>query len=279
MEHPENSAEYAGLQVNAGVEQPSMVNPYLKQMRKKRQKLFTPAEYVEGILKGNVSMLSQAVTLIESVLPEHQAIAQEVIEKCLPYSGKSVRIGISGVPGAGKSTGAAYVFSKLKMQGINAELVTEFAKDMVWENNNKVLMNQEYIFGSQSYRLSRCKDKVDVIVTDCPLFLTAFYNKSSVLGNEFNKVVLNVFNTYNNVNYLIDRIKDFNPIGRVHTEQQARNMREPLIKMLKDYNVPFETIEGTVKDYDAIVEDVSEKVKGEKENSEVHRRKRYEPER
>ena len=49
--------------------------------------------------------------------------------------------------------------------------------------------------------------------------------------------------------------------------------------MLKDYNVPFETIEGTVKDYDAIVEDVSEKVKGEKENSEVHRRKRYEPER
>ena len=104
MEHPENSEEYAGLQVNAGVAQPSIVNPYLSQMRKKRQKLFTPAEYVEGILKGNVSMLSQAVTLIESVLPEHQVIAQEVIEKCLPYSGNSVRIGISGVPGAGKST-------------------------------------------------------------------------------------------------------------------------------------------------------------------------------
>lgn len=104
MEHPENSEEYAGLQVNAGVEQPSIVNPYLSRMRKKRQKLFTPAEYVEGILKGDVSMLSQAVTLIESTLPTHQVIAQEVIEKCLPYSGKSVRIGISGVPGAGKST-------------------------------------------------------------------------------------------------------------------------------------------------------------------------------
>jgi LAO/AO transport system kinase len=49
-------------------------------------------------------VLSQAVTLVESVLPEHQAIAQEVIERCLPYSGKSVRVGISGVPGAGKST-------------------------------------------------------------------------------------------------------------------------------------------------------------------------------
>lgn len=104
MEHPENSAEYAGLQVNAGVQQQSIVNPYLNTFRKKRQKLFTPAEYVEGILKGNVSMLGQAVTLIESTLPDHQVVAQEVIEKCLPYSGNSVRIGISGVPGAGKST-------------------------------------------------------------------------------------------------------------------------------------------------------------------------------
>ena len=104
MEHPENGAEFAGLQVNAGVEQPSNVNPYLKQMRKRRHGLFSVSEYVEGILKGDVSMLGQAVTLIESVLPEHQVVAQEVIEKCLPYSGKSVRIGISGVPGAGKST-------------------------------------------------------------------------------------------------------------------------------------------------------------------------------
>ena len=104
MEHPENSTEYAGLQVNAGVAQPSIVNPYLSQMRKKRHRLFTADEYVEGILKGDVSMLGQAVTLIESVHPDHQALAQEVIEKCLPFSGNSVRIGISGVPGAGKST-------------------------------------------------------------------------------------------------------------------------------------------------------------------------------
>ena len=104
MEHPENSSEYAGLTVNSGVEQPSIVNPYLKKMRKKRQKFLNADEYVEGILKGDVSVLSQAVTLVESVLPEHQAIAQEVIEKCLPFSGNSVRVGISGVPGAGKST-------------------------------------------------------------------------------------------------------------------------------------------------------------------------------
>ena len=62
------------------------------------------AEFVEGIVKGDITILSRAVTLVESVRPEHQAVAQEVIEKCLPYSGNSIRVGISGVPGAGKST-------------------------------------------------------------------------------------------------------------------------------------------------------------------------------
>ena len=103
MEHPENSKEYKGLTVNSGVEQPSIVNPYLKRGRFKRHEL-SVGDMVEGILKGNVTILSQAVTLIESVNPDHQAKAQEVIDKCLPHSGNSVRIGISGVPGAGKST-------------------------------------------------------------------------------------------------------------------------------------------------------------------------------
>ena len=104
MEHPENSAEYEGLIVNAGVDHQEIVNPYLNSMRKKRHRLFTVDEYVEGILRGDVTRLSQAVTLVESTLPEHQVIAQQVIEKCLPHAGRSVRIGISGVPGAGKST-------------------------------------------------------------------------------------------------------------------------------------------------------------------------------
>ena len=103
MEHPENSSEYAGLQVNSGVDQQPLVNPYLQRGRFRRREL-TAAEMVEGIVKGDVTILSQAVTLVESVNPDHQAKAQEVINKCLPYSGNSVRVGISGVPGAGKST-------------------------------------------------------------------------------------------------------------------------------------------------------------------------------
>ena len=103
MEHPENNQEYKGLTVNSGVEQKSIINPYLKRGRFRHRVLSVP-DMVEGIIKGDVTILSQAVTLVESVNPDHQIKAQEVIEKCLPYSGQSIRVGISGVPGAGKST-------------------------------------------------------------------------------------------------------------------------------------------------------------------------------
>ena len=104
MEHPENNAEYKGLVVNAGIEQPASVNPYLKNRPRRKRHELSVADYVDGIVKGNTTVLGQAVTLVESLKPEHQLVAQEVIEKCLPYAGSSIRIGISGVPGAGKST-------------------------------------------------------------------------------------------------------------------------------------------------------------------------------
>ena len=64
-----------------------------------------------------------------------------------------VVVNLFGAPGAGKSTGAAYVFSKLKMLGVNAELVTEYAKDKVWEESDAVFKNQAYIFGKQYFRI------------------------------------------------------------------------------------------------------------------------------
>lgn len=101
--HIENSCEFASLVVNDGVQQPPIVNPYRKKVKRRAEELSVD-DYVEGILDRNMAVLSRAVTLVESTLPEHQAKAQKVIEACLPYAGKSVRVGITGVPGAGKST-------------------------------------------------------------------------------------------------------------------------------------------------------------------------------
>ena len=115
MEHPENSAEYKGLTVNAGVQNLPSVNPYATFRRTKRT--MTPDEYVEGILRGEMTILSQAVTLVESNLLSDQVIAQKVIEKCLPYAGNSIRLGITGVPGAGKSTFIEALGTELCNQG------------------------------------------------------------------------------------------------------------------------------------------------------------------
>lgn len=95
----------SALKLNAGVSQPPNINPaVLSNSRKRKKKNYTVDEYVEAILSGNRTILSQAITLVESSLPEHYETSQTIIERCLPYSSDSMRIGITGVPGAGKST-------------------------------------------------------------------------------------------------------------------------------------------------------------------------------
>ena len=92
------------LSIKKGIIQPPNINPAVLRGNRKTRKKYTVDEYLEGILIGNRTILSQAITLIESSLPEHYDLIQGIIEKCLPQSGRSVRIGITGVPGAGKST-------------------------------------------------------------------------------------------------------------------------------------------------------------------------------
>lgn len=164
-------------------------------------------------------------------------------------------INLFGTPGAGKSTGAAYVFSQLKMQGINAELITEFAKDKVWENNEEVFKNQAYLFGKQSYKISRCKDKVECIITDSPLPLSIFYNNDEVLGEDFNKTVLNVFNSYDNLNYLLTRTKPYNPAGRHQTEEESDQLKAPMLSLLNDRNIPYTEITGDVDGYQKVIDE------------------------
>ena len=89
------------LNVSEGVGDQPIVSPYFTRRRKRA---LSTDEYVECILAGNITTLSQAITLVESANPAHYAQAQEIIERCLPHAGHSVRIGITGVPGAGKST-------------------------------------------------------------------------------------------------------------------------------------------------------------------------------
>lgn len=95
----------SALSVSKGVAQPPSVNPdVVNRIKNQKKKNFSARDYTAGILEGNITLLSKAITLVESSRQDHYEQAQEIIEQCLPYSGNSVRIGITGVPGAGKST-------------------------------------------------------------------------------------------------------------------------------------------------------------------------------
>lgn len=163
-------------------------------------------------------------------------------------------VNLFGSPGAGKSTGAAYVFSKLKMEGVNVELVTEFAKDVVWDEAGCPLQNQAYVFGNQSYRINRLKGKVDVVVTDSPVLLSCLYGQNE--SEAFKQAVFEKFNEHTNINFLIKRAKAFNPIGRVHTEAESDKIANDLFALMNTYHIPFLALTGTQKNYDAIVEEV-----------------------
>ncbi len=117
--HIENAPEYTGLNVNQGIEAlPSVSEDSVKRFLKhKKNRALSVQQYVDGILNGDITILSQAVTLVESSKPQHQEIAQEIIVKCLPFSGNSVRIGITGVPGVGKSTFIEAMGKQITAQG------------------------------------------------------------------------------------------------------------------------------------------------------------------
>ncbi|MCB1512068.1 MAG: methylmalonyl Co-A mutase-associated GTPase MeaB, partial [Hyphomicrobiaceae bacterium] len=64
----------------------------------------TLADFVQGVTDGDRAMLARAITLVESANPAHRAMAQELLQALLPRTGNAIRLGITGVPGVGKST-------------------------------------------------------------------------------------------------------------------------------------------------------------------------------
>jgi len=169
---------------------------------------------------------------------------------------KLICVNLSAPPGSGKSTLAAIVFAKLKMKEVNCELVTEFAKDKTWENNTTALANQLYIFAKQYYRMSRCADKVDVIITDSPLYMSPLYCKDDSLLKPLIDITKSIMNKYVNLNYFLKRVKKYNPVGRNQTEAESDAMIPVLKKIIEDQNIEYTEINGELESSDKIVADV-----------------------
>ena len=169
--------------------------------------------------------------------------------------GKPLLINLFGAPGAGKSTGAAYVYALLKMAGINAELITEFAKDLTWEHNSKALANQVYVLGNQYHRITRCEDEVDVIITDSPLLLSDLYCKDEQIANTLSQLTYNAFAKYDSLNYYIKRSKKYNPNGRNQNEEESDEIAGRCLTLLNNWDLDYKTVSGDIHGYENIFKD------------------------
>lgn len=171
-------------------------------------------------------------------------------------------VNLYGEPGAGKSTGAAYVFSKLKLAKVNCELVTEVAKDLVWEERDLALQCQAYVFGSQVLRLERLRGKVDVIVTDSPIALGTFYLRprdEEVLGaDNFKQVIFNYAeNAFpRHLDFFIKRVKPFCSQGRVHDESSSSKISREVKTVLERRFPDYEEVNGDISGYDYVVQKI-----------------------
>lgn len=169
-------------------------------------------------------------------------------------------VNLLGGPGCGKSTGAAYIFSQLKMRGIDVELVTEFAKDKTWEHNQSALSNQFYIFGKQAFRLDRVYGQVDVIITDSPLILSNVYARSIPGVKYFKKACLELFNSYNNLNFFLTRVKAYNPNGRSQTQDEAAQLGNQIKELLIKDQISFLDVSGDLSGYNIILKEILQKL-------------------
>jgi hypothetical protein len=158
----------------------------------------------------------------------------------------TVIVNMWGGPGTGKSTITAQVFSQLKWAGANAELVTEAAKELVWEKHHNLLSDQFYVSAMQNRRLQRLVGQVDYIVTDSPLLLSAHYARD--YPPDFHRFMEHVWNGYTNINFFLLRRKKYQPIGRMQDEAGAIAIDVELQRYLDENSFPYTKVAA---DHDA----------------------------
>ena len=154
-------------------------------------------------------------------------------------------INLYGGPGCGKSTVAAGLFYELKCKGIECEMTGEYAKDKTWDENPEVLNNQPFIFGQQLHRIWRLNNKVQFIICDSPLLLSIIYSKEH--SDLFERLVIEQYNKYTNINFVLDRNVKYNVIGRNETEEEAIKLDNSLIDVMNKYNINYTLVGGNSK--------------------------------
>jgi hypothetical protein len=164
---------------------------------------------------------------------------------------KVVCVNFFAGPGAGKSTLAMRVASDLKDAGVrDCELITEYAKNKVWEQNWNALKDQLYITAKQRYHMMSVAQHVDIIVTDSPLILGCIYGKDDLLS----PLIHREFQKFHNINIFLDRVKKYNPVGRMQTEAEASTLDTEVKAMLESNSYAYDVLPGSTRSSKAVLD-------------------------
>ena len=154
-------------------------------------------------------------------------------------------INLYGGPCCGKSTVAAGLFYELKCKGIECEMTGEYAKDKTWDENHKILNHQPFIFGQQLHRIWRLNNKVQFIICDSPILLSIIYSKEN--SDLFERFIVEQYNKYNNINFILDRTVKYDVVGRNETEEEAIKLDNNLVHIMDKYNINYTLVTGDSK--------------------------------
>jgi len=164
----------------------------------------------------------------------------------------TLTVNLFGGPGAAKSTTAAQIFAELKWSKIKCELITEYVKSLVFEQNFYKMKDQLYIFAKQHRKHVILNGKVDVVITDSPLPLGVYYDKNNT--EYLKEIVMSHFNKFNNINILLKRNSDYDTTGRQQTLEEAILVDIEVEQLLIDNNIPYITIPASKENIPQLIE-------------------------
>ena len=157
--------------------------------------------------------------------------------KTCTYDRKTIVINIFGGPGVGKSTISAELFFQMKLKNLNVEMASEWIKNKLFEGTKYPFNDQLYTLAKQNKLLKQLNGKADYIITDSPLLLSIIYQKNE--PQIFNSIVLEYFNLYHNINFLINRNHKYQEFGRNQNEQEANIVHLKIKNLLNEYNIQY----------------------------------------
>jgi nicotinamide riboside kinase len=176
------------------------------------------------------------------------------------YEKKAIVINLFGGPCVGKTFLSWNLAAKLRKEGIMSEIASEYVKRLIYEEREKTIQNQRYIFAKQEYSIYSLLDHNQVIITDSPILLSIIYQRGSLVES-FAPFALEVFNLYNNVNYLLKRHYPYQEDARVQKTEQEGVYYDNAIKNFLDKNdIIYKEIISNDDTVDLIAKDILTKI-------------------